>query len=162
MRPHLSFPTAFSIRLKLPSLAVDRKCMDPESSPRAGYSIDRAAGVVLAAFRGDLTFSDIAGYACALAIDPQFNPALAEIVDLRHVTSVTLSAPETLELADGVDPFSFRSRRAFVVESQAQMRAAHLHRILRPENDTIRIFSSVHDARTWIASRASLKAKASP
>jgi hypothetical protein len=74
----------------------------------------------------------------------------AEIVDLRQVESVELSARNAMDLADQVDPFAADSKRAFVAQSQAQIQAAHLHRILRIDSATIRIFFSIEEARKWI------------
>jgi len=114
------------------------------------YRIDTAVGLVSIRFTGKLTFSDIVNYVSCLRADPRFNPTFAEIVDLRQVESVELSARETMDLADQVDPFSFDSKRAFVAQSQAQIRAAHLHRILRTERKTIHVFLSIEEARKWI------------
>jgi hypothetical protein len=117
--------------------------------PPISYSIDTAARLVSARASGKLTFCALLNYASSLRADPHFSPAFCEIIDLRSVDSVSLSAREVLTLADNVDPFSPRSRRAFVVRSQAQINAAHLHRILRPQTETIRVFHSIDEAREW-------------
>jgi len=114
------------------------------------YRIDTAVGLVTVRFAGKLTFSDIVDYASRLRADPRFNPSFAEIVDLRQVESVELSAGDAMKLADRVDPFSSDSKRAFVAQSQAQINAAHLHRILRSESKTIRVCFSMAEAREWI------------
>ena len=102
-------------------------------------------------FTGNITYSNIRNYAASLRVDRSFSPAFSEIVDLRLVDSVTLSAREAMALAYSADPFSRRVKRAFVVQNQSQIHAAHLHRILRPESDKIRVFFSVEEAREWIA-----------
>jgi len=115
------------------------------------YEIDAAAGLVSAKASGTLTFFAIANYASSLRLDRRFSPGFSEIVDLRSVESVSLSAREAMALADNIDPFSNSSRRAFIVQSQAQINAAHLHRILRPQTKTIRVFYSIDEAREWIS-----------
>ena len=114
------------------------------------YYIDTVTRVVSARPEGVLTFGRIVDYASCLQMDPRFNRTFSEIIDLRGVESVHLAAHDVMTLAAEVDPFSPGSKRAFVAQSQAQVHAAHLHRILRPENKTIRVFFSMDDARKWI------------
>ncbi|MGB9233853.1 MAG: hypothetical protein WCC04_05520 [Terriglobales bacterium] len=126
------------------------KNMASKRQPWLSYSIDAVAWVVSWRVDGTLTFSKIVNYASSLCADPRFSPAFSEIVDLRLVKSVHLNAREAMILADKVDPFSLKSKRAFVAQSEAQIHVAHLHRILRAESKTIRVFFSVDEARRWI------------
>lgn len=116
----------------------------------ATYSIDRENRFVQVKFTGRVTFSNIEDYALALRADPRFSASLSEIVDLRDVEEVELSPKQAMNLADKVDPFSPGSRRAFVAQSQAQINVAHVHRILRPEGNNIRVFFSLDEARRWM------------
>jgi hypothetical protein len=116
----------------------------------ATYSIDLQRRFVLVKFTGKMTFHDIEGYALDLRADPRFSPSFSEIIDLRDVERVELSSRQAMNLADRVDPFSLGSRRAFVAQSQAQIIASHMHRILRPEGANIRVFFSIDEARRWI------------
>lgn len=120
------------------------------SSPSASYSIDRQNRFVLVKFTGKVTFDDIGAYVSELRADPRFSPSLSEIIDLRDVEAVELSPKQAMNLADRVDPFALGSRRAFVAQSQAQIHASHMHRILRPEGNNIRVFFSLDEARRWI------------
>ncbi len=124
------------------------------------YSIDTAARLVSARIEGILTFGRIVHYASSLRTDPRFSPAFSELVDLRGVESVHLAAHEIMMLADDVDPFSSKSKRAFVAQSEAQIHVAQFHRILRPESSTIRVFFSMDEARQWIESDESSGAAA--
>jgi len=117
--------------------------------PSLVYSIDSAARVVSVRASGQLTFSAIESYAISLRADCRFSPTFSEIVDLCSVDSVSLSAREVMTLADAVDPFSESSKRAFVVRNRDQVNAAHLHRILRPQTQTICVFYSIDEAREW-------------
>jgi len=120
------------------------------SPPSLVYSIDSTARLVLACASGQLTFNAIVNYAARLRGDCRFCPGFAEIVDLRAVESISLSAREVMTLADQIDPFSPNSKRAFVVRQQDQLNAAHLHRILRPQTKAIRVFRRIDEAREWV------------
>jgi hypothetical protein len=122
------------------------------SAPRPPfvYTIDPEARLVSVQFAGNITYSNIHSYAASLRTDPLFSPAFSEIVDLRHVDSVILSARQAMALAYCADPFSTRAKRAFVVQNQSQINAAHLHRILRSESSKIRVFFFLDEAREWI------------
>lgn len=115
------------------------------------YFIDSANRFVSVRFTERLIFGDIENYVSALCADPRFDPAFSEIVDLREVKEVALSTEELIALADRVDPYSPRARRAFVAHSPAQINAAQLHRILRPEAGNVRVFFSMDEAEQWIA-----------
>jgi len=130
--------------------APDAKPAKTGTSLSATYSIDLKNRFVLVKFTGNVTFHDIEGYVWDLRAHPRFSPSLSEIVDLRDVEKVELSPKEAMNLADGVDPFSIESRRAFVAQSQAQINASHMHRILRPEGNNIRVFFSIDEAKQWI------------
>jgi len=129
-----------------------RSRFDSESAPRpssATYSIDSEKRFVLVKFAKRLTFDDIEDYALDLRANPQFSPALSEIVDLRSVEEVELSPQQAMKLADGIDPFLLASKRAFVAQNQNQIVASHMHRILRPSGN-IRVFFSIDEAKLWI------------
>jgi len=133
--------------------AKRRSHFDSESAPHpssATYSIDSKKRFVLVKFAKRLTFDIIKDYALDLRANPQFSPALAEIVDLRGVEEVELSPRQAMKLADGIDPFLLASKRAFVAENQNQIVASHMHRILRPGGN-IRVFFSIDAAKLWIA-----------
>jgi hypothetical protein len=116
----------------------------------ATYSVDLQNRFVEVKFIGRIMFRDIEAYALDLRTNPRFSPSLSEIVDLRDVEEVELSPKQAMNLAARVDPFSRGSKRAFVAQSQAQINASHMHRILRPEGCNIRVFFSIDDARRWI------------
>jgi hypothetical protein len=119
------------------------------------YSINCAKQMVSVRFIENLTFTEIENYALALRSDAQFDPSFSEIVDLRAVTDVALSTSDLMALADRIDPFSPRANRAFVAQGLAQINAAQLHHILRPEAGNVRVFFSIEEAETWIGSRTS-------
>ena len=142
------------------TVSADKRNMSPSVQLPFDYTIDTGARVVSVRATGTLTFAKIVDYASRLRVDPRFSPAFAEIVDLRLVESVQLSASEAIRLADQVDVFSFTSKRAFVAQSQAQINAGQLHRILRPASTNIRLFFSMDEARAWIRCGEGLSASA--
>jgi len=126
----------------------DRRFVLNQSS--SVYAIDAARRLVRVRFAKKLRFSDIESYVQALRADPRFNPRFSELVDLRGVEEVALSSQHQIKLADQVDPFAPTSKRAFVVRSQEHSNAAHIHRMLRPESSSIRVFFSTDEAENWI------------
>ena len=116
----------------------------------ATYSIDLKNRFVEVKLTGRVTFTDIENYASALRADPRFSARLSEIVDLRDVAEVELTPRQAMNLAVTNDPFSPASRRAFVAQSQGQINVAHVHRVLRPEGNNIRVFFSIDEAKQWI------------
>jgi hypothetical protein len=131
--------------------SLPRSASNSAASPCCAYTIDAANELVSVKFAHKITFRDIAAYASKLRANPQFVPSFCEIIDLRDVEQVEVSATEGMTLADHVDPFTASSKRAFVCRSNAQINVAHIHRILRAESATIRIFLSLDEANQWIA-----------
>jgi hypothetical protein len=132
-------------RLTRPRLHV----VDSIVRPETGYRIDVPKACVLVRFAARLTFREIYEYALRLRGDPLFSPSFAEIVDLREVEEILLTPAELTKLADEVDPFDPKSKRAFVVKTQEQIHAAKLHGMLRIQ-DNIRVFFSIGEAEDWI------------
>lgn len=113
------------------------------------YVVDAKNRFVSVRFRKRITVSDIERYAASLRANPSFNPDFSEIVDMSEVEELDLKAEEFIRLADKVDPFSLRAKRAFVVHDETQHHAARIHKILRTQRN-FSIFWSLEDARLWI------------
>jgi hypothetical protein len=82
--------------------------------------------------------------------DPDFKDDFSEIADLTEMDDIDLQAEEMLRLADSIDPFSARARRAFVVRTTSQRYFARMHRTLHQSD--IQIFESIEEAQRWINS----------
>jgi hypothetical protein len=119
----------------------------------AEYKVIPEKRLVWVKFGKIVSESEIASYAAGLRSNPLFEPKFSEIVDLRDVEHLDLHGEQMLKLADEVDPFSFDSRRAFVVRNATQSHAARMHQILRIANENLRICYSVAEAEQWIESR---------
>lgn len=122
----------------------------PGQEPTPEYRVDADQARVYARFAGKLTAKDIERYADALRKDPQFDPGWSEIVDLRLVERIEISAAEAIRLADQIDPFSLSSRRAFVVKNDFQRHAARMQQILRSPSKAIGIFDTMAEAEAWV------------
>jgi hypothetical protein len=121
------------------------------ASPPA-YQLSPEERLVSVTFSAQLSIRDIEEYVAALCAHPLFDPTFAEIVDLTQVEEIQFSPEDTVVLADVVDPFSTGARRAFVARTGPQIHAARLHQVLRGDQDNIRIFPSIADAKRWINS----------
>ena len=115
------------------------------------FSVDSEQKLVTVRFGKTVTARDIERYAAQLRDSPSFRPAFSEIADLRDVEQLHLKAEDFIRLADQVDPFSFESKRAFVVGNSVQAHAARMHKILRTQR-SFEIFHSLEEAEQWISS----------
>ena len=97
----------------------------------ARFTVDPALRLVTVRFGKTVSAGDIERYAAQLRESPSFRPGFSEIADLRDVEKLDLKAEEFIRLADKVDPFSFESKRAFVLGNSVQAHAARMHKILR-------------------------------
>jgi hypothetical protein len=113
--------------------------------------MDSALQLVTVRFGKTVSAGDIERYAAQLRESPSFRPGFSEIADLRDVEKLDLKAEEFIRLADQVDPFSFESKRAFVVGNSVQAHAARTHKILRTQR-SFEIFHSLEEAEQWISS----------
>jgi hypothetical protein len=131
------------IDLEPVNLELPRIALVPE------YEVDVVRRLVSVKFRGEVTIREIEKYAASLRTDPLFQPDFSEIVDMSDVVELHLSAEELMHLANEVDPFSAKAKRAFVVRDEVQSHAARMHKILRTQPN-ISVFRSVGEARRWI------------
>lgn len=114
------------------------------------YSIDPEKRLVHVQFGKRLTVTEIGHYVRQLGLNPAFDPNFHEIVDLTQVELLELRGEEILKLADHVDPFSFESKRAFVVRNETHAHQAKMYAISRTARDNIRAFPTMREAERWI------------
>lgn len=137
-------------------LASEEAAVAPKGAGVSGnrfrYQVIPQKRLVTVKFGNRLTEDEIASYVASVTADPLFDPKFSEIVDLSDVKKIDLRGEQMLKLADEVDPFSFDSKRAFVVTDVTQTHAARMHQILRTSADKIRTFYSVVEAERWIRS----------
>lgn len=106
--------------------------------------------MIIVKFSKKLRAADIEQYAQRLVSNPFFDPSFSEIVDLTEVEEVELRGDDLLRLADHIDPFSFDSKRAFVVKDAKQSHQARMYQISRLSKDNIRAVRSIDEAKRWI------------
>lgn len=113
------------------------------------YVMDAQNGVVCSTFTGLLTSDDLRDHAVNLGKDPKFKSTFRELADLTTATDVNLGS---MFVASSVsfDPFSQKSKRAFVVPPQGPVLAwTRMMGSLR-ENPNIQVFTSMEEARKWL------------
>jgi hypothetical protein len=125
---------------------------NPSRESSLDYRIDADHGRVYVRFAGKLTLDLIGRYTDELRKNRAFETGWSEIVDLRAVEEMDISAEETIALADQLDPFSLSSRRAFIVRNELQRHRARMQQILRSPCKTIGIFETMAEAETWVSS----------
>ncbi len=114
------------------------------------YDLSPQEQMVSVKFGKRLSVCDVERYVTNLLADPLFKSGFSEIVDLSDVEELDLSSEHALDLADMVDPFSSHAKRAFIARTRVQIHAARLHQVLRNDEENIRIFSSLSEARQWL------------
>lgn len=119
--------------------------------PAVLFTVDSQRRLVIARFGERLTAADIQRYAKELCADPSFDASFSEIADISQVKELPLEAPDFLQLADRIDPFSLESKRAFVAQTSPQKHAARMHKILRHQRN-FEIFPTFQEAEDWIRS----------
>jgi hypothetical protein len=115
------------------------------------FQVDVERQLVTVTFGNRVTAEEIGEYVQKLVAQPSFQPTFSEIVDIREAQDVDLQADDFLKLADQVDPFSPKAKRAFVARTTIQNHAARMHKILRSQRN-IEIFQTLEDAERWMGS----------
>jgi len=113
--------------------------------------VDVEKQLVAVTFGNRVTAEEIGKYVQKLVAHPSFQPTFSEITDLRQAEDIDLQADDFLKLADQVDPFSPKAKRAFVARTTIQNHAARMHKILRSQRN-IEIFQTFEEAERWIGS----------
>ena len=114
------------------------------------YTVFPESRLVSVKFEKRLSIEDIQSYVSALGKDPLFDCSFSELIDLRDVEELDMSSDNALSLADVVDPYAAGVKRAFVARSEMQVHAARMHQILRNDEENIRIFPTLEEARQWL------------
>jgi hypothetical protein len=121
-----------------------------ELARKVGFTIYAELRLVYVVVGKKLSAEKLKGYAAAIRADPRFDPNFSELVDLTDVEEITITPADALNLADEIDPYSIRAKRAFVTRTSMQMHVARMHQLLQADKSNIEIFSSVAEARNWI------------
>lgn len=114
------------------------------------YEVDAGKKVVLVKFGTTISDRTIEKYLRQLRRDPAFASSYHEIVDLTALEEINVRGEELMRLADMVDPFSFASKRAFVVQNAFQAHEARMYQILRGARTRIQLCDSMEEAEDWV------------
>ncbi|HYA23833.1 MAG TPA: hypothetical protein VEF05_06710 [Terriglobales bacterium] len=151
---HQWIPLAEGPPKKTLTLVARRHGVAPDSTAAepgvAAYTIDPSRRMVVVRFGKSLHAREISNYANSLRNNPLFDPSFSELVDLSKVEGLEVGPEEAVHLADEADPFLPTAKRAFVVQSSTAAYAARMHMLLRAQNQNIRIFESIDEARQWL------------
>jgi len=114
------------------------------------YSVNVRKKVVWVKFGKKISERAIEQYMRQLRRDPSFASSYNEIVDLTALEEIQVCWEELMRVADMVDPFSFASKRAFIVQNAFQEHEARMYQVLRSGRSKIRLCSSMDEAQRWI------------
>jgi hypothetical protein len=119
------------------------------------YEIDLAHDLVRTHFSGVLTLVDVEANRQRMIKDPAFRPDLWQLIDLRAVTTLALTAAEIRDLTTTSD-FAPASRRAMVLPANrsvvfGMVRMFQTYREVRSGREQVRMFDSLEEAMAWLA-----------
>ncbi|HEX6038565.1 hypothetical protein [Longimicrobium sp.] len=116
----------------------------------AAYRIDPERAIVLSRAWGTLGDADITAHYTALAADPAFDPAYRQLVDLREVTAVDLSAAHIAEIAKRA-VFRPGARRAYVAPTDVAFGVARmLEAYAESIGGDVEVFRDLPSAERWL------------
>ena len=130
---------------------IAKLCYEP--CVPASYQVDKDQRWVHTMLWGEVSLRHLLAILERGFKDPDVDPIFSEILDLTEVTQLNLSADDIRVLAQK-SPFSFSSRRAFVVpDNDAVFGLVRMYEILREfQAETgIQIFRTLDEALCWVA-----------
>ena len=121
----------------------------------AEYQIDTELGVVFSRGWDELTQGDVLVHHQRLIADPDFDPALRQLIDLSAVTHFSLSPDDLRALAPN-DPWDTGTRRAIAVPSDYIFGMARMYEARAPGTpQETAIFKTLEEARDWLRTQTS-------
>jgi hypothetical protein len=114
------------------------------------YEIDTARELVLSRAWGILSDADLYNHYFRLRVDPSFEPTFCQLVDLREVVRIDISAQAIASVASAT-LFKPTTRRAFVVATDvafglSRMFAAYTERA----GGSVAVFRTCFEAELWL------------
>ncbi|MGA7926223.1 MAG: hypothetical protein WCA20_09515 [Candidatus Sulfotelmatobacter sp.] len=99
-------------------------------------------------FDNEVTVQDVVQYLESLKVDPAFDPDFSELVDLTQVMSSQVDFRAAMMLADEVDPFSRKARRAFAAPRAATFGTVRMYQVVRVDDGSIAVVRTMmHEAK---------------
>jgi hypothetical protein len=110
------------------------------------YTIDLARSLVLSRGWGAVADRELLAHVRALTADPRFARNFHQLIDLRDVTDVQITASCIREMVR-LNPFGAGARRAVVVTNDVVFGMARMYQILSDESpDELQIFRRMDNA----------------
>lgn len=115
------------------------------------FQIDEVQQVIWARCWGVLADQDIFSHQARLRADPRFRPTMAQLVDTREVTEVTISM-ETIKRLGGSTLFAPESRRAYVVSQEVMYGLVRMYEIYQNlrGSEGVKVFRDRAEAVAWL------------
>jgi hypothetical protein len=114
------------------------------------HFVDRPHRLVVSAFSGQVTLDEIAAACTRLRHDRDFKPDYRQLADMSQVSQLKLQAEDINSIRFTYDPFSKKSRRAFVVaDNDATLGTVKGYRSI-VASEQFEIFPSMLDAISWL------------
>ena len=118
------------------------------------YTILPAARFVYTRGWGVVTDEQLHAHAIALRADPRFQPAFAQLADLRDVSDIQITSAgiRTMPL---LNPFGKGARRAFVTPNTTAFGLARMYELMKQDDDDqLMVVREISDALKWLGERA--------
>jgi hypothetical protein len=122
------------------------------------FSVDPRTRTRTARYSGVITEEELLTTYATLVADPGYDPTFDDLVDLREVERLELSAAAIRQLATmfvPLDAVSGHTRTAIVAASDAVFGMSRMYEMLRGDEvpEEIRVFRSYEEATAWLADR---------
>jgi hypothetical protein len=121
------------------------------------YHIDAERRLVLTHASGILTDADLLAHKERLARDAAFDPAMAQLSDLREIQRLDVTAAGVRAMVDHDTVHVARRtghRLALVVPTDDAFGMARMYQLMRREDDgNVGVFRTMPEAEAWLALR---------
>ena len=120
---------------------------------QVSYTIDRERRLIITTASGQMTMADVNELKSKLLNDPDFDPSYAHLVDMRGLTSTSLTAEEIRVLAP--DQTAKKLRQAVVVSTDLLYGLGRMLENMREASGGFgtRIFRDYDEAVDWLLSK---------
>jgi hypothetical protein len=118
------------------------------------YRIDPEHSLVLTTASGVVSDEDVLAHKKALNVDPDYDPSMKELSDLRAVTELSVTTQGVAAMAgydrDNPDTEG-RHRLALVANESLVFGMARMYQLTTVESDSrVGVFRTIEEARTWL------------
>jgi hypothetical protein len=109
------------------------------------HTVSPSQRLVVSNFQGRITLEEIAVACTNLRHNPAFRPTFRQLADLSQVSQIALRREDLTAISTTYDPFSKRSKRAFVAADDATRETVGAYQSISGNPD-FRIYNSILDA----------------